>query len=129
MARQQHLLFTGEDIFQRRNRESGAKHLFTDTDSTEISSFQKSMSGFSQLIEVKWRIISFSTRSILAKNNIQTPVKLIFNAPMLPHRLCKLLNFYQCCNEKSCFNADFALFMHRGFDSSDGIQVCPICLL
>ena len=90
-SRQQHLLFhRKKDIQKHLGIEGGFEHQFLFADTTVFSFFNQRQGCFAQNIHVQRRVVLSRPRSILAEYHIKIPMKLVFNGPMLPHRIRKV---------------------------------------
>ena len=96
------LLFSGKKYSQEHIRIKGSLETHTFLAKTTVFSLIKQRQrGFTQYIHIKRRIVFSSSRSIFLKNNIKTPVQLIFNRPMFSDGVGKFVDIRQRCDKIS----------------------------
>ena len=82
-----------KDIKETLRIQGGGKALFLDTEpAAKISVLAKGQSGFAQNVQVEGGHIFAGSECVLVKNDIQAPVELVFDSPVLAYRIGETLH-------------------------------------
>ncbi len=127
---QQQLKLGEKDIKETLRIQGGGKALFLDTEpAAKISVLAKGQSGFAQNVQVEGGHIFAGSGCVLGKNDIQAPVELVFDSPVLAYRIGKTLHIGNRREKIPGICCGFIIFADRCSYHADSLQTVPFCSL